>query len=315
MNLSRAHIPDLAVLQAFESSARHGNFTKAAAELNLTQSAVSRQIKTLEDQLGVLLFERVRKRVLLSAAGRQLLPEVSRLLQQSEELVLRARAAAGGSQVLSIATLPTFGNRWLMPRLPDFLDRNPGTVVDIASRSQPFDLTAENFDLAIHYGQPVWAHATCSYLCSEIILPVASPALIETAGIDRPEDMQNRPLLHLATRPKLWAEWFQLNGIGGEEAYRGHRFDQFAMIIEAAVLGLGFALLPLYLIEEEIDAGRLRMVLDRPMSTDNNYYVVLPEGRQESPLGQAFQTWLLEQVSKKSLVEPPPRREASMTSS
>lgn len=310
MNLSRAHIPDLAVLQAFESAARHGNFTKAAIELNLTQSAVSRQIKTLEDQLGVLLFERVRKRVLLSAAGRQLLPEASRLLQQSEELVLRARAAAGGSQVLSIATLPTFGNRWLLPRLPDFLDRNPGTVVDIASRSQPFDLTAENFDLAIHYGQPVWAHATCAYLCSEIILPVASPALIETAGIEGLEDMRDRPLLHLATRPKLWAEWFQLNGMAGEDAYRGHRFDQFAMIIEAAVLGLGFALLPLYLIEEEIGAGRLRMVLDRPMSTDNNYYVVLPEGRQESALGQAFQTWLFEQVSKKSPVEPPRRRSA-----
>ena len=300
MNLSRALIPDLAVLQAFESAARHGNFTKAAAELNLTQSAVSRQIKTLEEQLGVLLFERVRKRVLLSAAGRQLLPEASRLLQQSEELVLRAKAAAGGSRVFSVATLPTFGNRWLLPRLPDFLERNPGMVVDIASRSQPFDLAGENIDLAIHYGQPVWARATCTYLCSEIILPVASPALIEATIIDAPADMQGKPLLHLATRPKLWAEWFQLNGISGEPAYRGHRFDQFAMIIEAAVLGLGFALLPLYLIEEEIAAGRLRTVLDRPMSTDNNYYVVLPEGRQESPLGQAFQAWLLDQVSRKA---------------
>src|SRR5690606_12821474 len=119
MNLVKSSTPYLAVLQAFECAARHGNFTKAAIELNLTQSAISRQIRTLETQLGVLLFERVRKRVLLSSAGRQLLPAVRRLLLQSEEMVLRARASADGKCVLSIATLPTFGSRWLVPRLPD----------------------------------------------------------------------------------------------------------------------------------------------------------------------------------------------------
>jgi|HigsolmetaAR203D_1030402.scaffolds.fasta_scaffold00348_30 LysR family glycine cleavage system transcriptional activator len=298
MNLSRSSIPDLAVLQAFECAARHGNFTKAAIELNLTQSAISRQIRTLETQLGVLLFERVRKRVLLSSAGRQLLPAVRRLLLQSEEMVLRARASADGKCVLSIATLPTFGSRWLVPRLPDFLARHPGVAVDIASRSQPFDFPSEDFDLAIHYGQPVWAHATCTYLCSEIILPVASPALIEECAIGGPEDLETKPLLHLATRPKLWAEWFQLNGLDWTQAYRGNRFDQFAMIIEATIRGMGFSLLPLYLIENEIASGSLKVVFDRPMPTDNSYYVVLPEGKQESALGRAFQSWLLEQVGR-----------------
>ncbi|MCR5858580.1 LysR family transcriptional regulator [Mesorhizobium sp. J428] len=296
MNLSRTLIPDLMVLQAFESAARHGNFTRAATELNLTQSAVSRQVKTLEQQLGVLLFERVRQRAVLSDAGRQLLPSVQRLLAQSEEMVLRARAGADGRTVLSIATLPTFGSRWLMPRLRDFLEGHPGVAVDVASRAQPFDLEAEDVDLAIHYGQPVWANAVCTYLCSEVILPVASPALLGASAVREPADLETRPLLHLATRPKLWAEWFQLNGLGGEQAYRGNRFDQFAMVIEATVRGMGFSLLPLYLIEDEIASDRLRIVFDRPMPTDNSYYVVLPESKRDDTLAQAFQAWLLSQV-------------------
>jgi LysR family glycine cleavage system transcriptional activator len=162
MKLSRRLIPDVTTLQAFECAARHGSFTQAAHELNLTQSAVSRQIKDLEEQLGVLLFERVRQRVVLSDDGRRFLPEVRKLLHQTEETMLRAMASASSEHSLSIATLPTFGSRWLTPRIPGFLAEHPGTIINIASRSAPFDFDEENFDLAIHYGQPVWARAACS---------------------------------------------------------------------------------------------------------------------------------------------------------
>ena len=296
MNLGRALIPDFAVLQAFECAARHGSFTRAAVELNLTQSAISRQIRALEAQLGVNLFERVRKRVVLSASGRALLPDVSRMLGQMEEVVLRAMASSDGTSVLSVAALPTFASRWLLPRLPDFARRHPRVTLNIASRSEPFDMAADAFDVAIHYGQPIWAHATCTYLCGEIIVPVASADLIASHAIEAPQDLARRPLLHLATRPKLWAEWFEMNGGGWKQAYHGHRFDQFNMIIEAAVAGLGFALLPKYLIEQELASATLQIVLDRPMSTDNSYYVVLPEGRQETPMALEFQDWLLGQV-------------------
>lgn len=298
MNLSRASIPDLAVLQAFEAAARHGNFTKAAAELNLTQSAISRQIRTLEDQLGVALFERVRKRVHLSVTGRQILPDVQRLLTQSEDLIFKARAGGEGGGTLSIASLPTFGNRWLMPRLPHFLDAHPGLAVEIASRSAPFDLHGEAVDLAIHYGQPIWANATCTYLCSEVILPVASPALLSRGSVAGPDDLAAMPLLHLTTRPKLWAEWFQINGVANANAYRGSRFDQFSMIIEAALRGIGVALLPTYLIENELAAGTLKIALELPLTTENSYYVVLPEGGRENVLARAFQHWMLELVGK-----------------
>lgn len=296
MKLSRRLVPDVTTLQAFECAARHGSFTQAAAELNLTQSAVSRQIKDLENQLGVLLFERVRQRVILSDAGQKFLPEVRRLLNQTEELMVRAMASARADSTLSIASLPTFGSRWLVPRLPDFLKRHPDTVINIASRSAPFDFEEQNFDLAIHYGQPVWARATCSYLCSEIIVPAASPAMLATHPVASPEDIVTGPMLHLATRPRLWAQWFEANDMDGRGAYRGNRFDQFSMVIEAATAGLGFALLPRYLIEQEIAAGTLQIVLDRPMQTENSYYLAVPEGKLENPISLAFREWITEQV-------------------
>ncbi|MFC4625860.1 LysR family transcriptional regulator [Daeguia caeni] len=296
MKLSRRLIPDIATLQAFECAARHGSFTQAAHELNLTQSAVSRQIRDLEIQLGVLLFERIRQRILLSDAGRKFLPEVRRLLAQTEDTMLRAMASAQSTSSFSIATLPTFGMRWLMPRIPDFIEKHPGIALNVASRSGVFDFEEQPFDLAIHYGQPVWAHATCTFLCSEVIVPVASPQLLKTLSPREPVDLENQPLLHLATRPKIWAQWFESCGIEGQSAYRGHRFDQFSMVISAAVAGMGFALLPLYLIEQELRNGELVVLFNRPMRTENDYYLVVPEGKLENPLTQVFCQWISGQV-------------------
>ncbi|WP_284775511.1 LysR family transcriptional regulator [Agrobacterium sp. lyk4-40-TYG-31] len=296
MDTRRRLVPDIVTLQAFECAARHGNFTRAAEELNLTQSAVSRQISDLEAQTGMLLFERIRRRVVLSEAGRKFLPDVQRLLHQSEQLMVRAVTAGASSTSLSIATLPTFGSRWLTPRLHKFMASRPETVLTVGSRSQPFDFDEEGFDIAIHYGQPVWAHGTCTFLCNEVIVPVASPALLSTRAVKHQADMLDGPLLHVSTRPKLWTEWFEMNGLASDQAYRGSRFDQFSMLIEAATSGLGFALLPRYLIETELKSGLLQVIFDVPLQTENSYYIALPEGRQDNALARAFQNWLLEQV-------------------
>ncbi|QKC82240.1 MULTISPECIES: LysR family transcriptional regulator [Mesorhizobium] len=300
MILSRKLMPDLVAIQAFECAARHASFTRAGRELNLTQSAVSRQVKDLEAYLGALLFERIRQRVVLSEDGRRFLPEARKLLQQAEETMLRAMSSADAKSSLSIATLPTFGSRWLSPRLPDFLRLYPGTILDVGSRSAPFDFDEENFDLAIHYGRPVWARGVCTYLCSESILPVVGGALLTTCKEIAAADLLTKPLLHLATRPKLWALWFEQVGVSAEMAYRGHRFDQFSMIIEATVAGMGFALLPRYLIEQELRSGELRIVLDLAMQTENSYYVVMPEAKSTNPLGQNFTAWLVRQVANSS---------------
>ena len=220
MTLSRSLIPDLGRLQAFESAARHGSVTQAGRELNLTQSTVSRQIRELEAQLGITLFERVRQRVVLSEAGRKFLPDARKLLEQGEAAMLRAMAGSKAA-LLRLATLPTFGSRWLVPRLPCFLQAHRGVALDIASRSAPFALEDQGFDAAIHYGQPIWANATCRYICQEVIVPVASPALVEAEPPRTPDDLTRLPLLHLATRPKAWVDWFRQAGVERRRPSRG----------------------------------------------------------------------------------------------
>ncbi|MFC3205557.1 LysR family transcriptional regulator [Aquamicrobium soli] len=295
MTLPRRLVPQIDTLQAFECAARHGSFTQAARELSLTQSAVSRKIKDLELQLGSLLFERVRQRVVLSDQGRKLLPDVVRLIGQAEDTMMRAMANSQADASLSLSVLPTFGARWLMPRLQNFLRVQPNLVVNIAARAQPFDFDEEPFDIAIHYGQPIWAKAVCIYLCSEIVVPVAAPGLSTVQNVtDSP--FGDAWLLHLASRAKAWSEWFEAVGLAHPAPYAGHHFDQFSMLIEAAIAGMGVALLPRYLIETELASGRLIVVDDRPIKTENAYYLVVPDRKKENPLSKAFCAWALEQV-------------------
>jgi LysR family glycine cleavage system transcriptional activator len=294
MKLSRSQIPDLAALQAFETAARHGSFTRAAVELNLTQSAVSRQIKELEGQLGIALFERVRQRVVLSSAGERLRPEIETLLAGLEHLTLRAASRRDVTGHLAVSTLPTFGSRWLVPRLPQFLAQHRGVQVSLLSRTGHFELGQAGVDVAIHYGKPAWPGATCRYLCAETVLPVAAPALINANGAFLPD----APLLHMESRPMQWPEWLSANGQDIGRGFQGHRFDQFSLLIEAAAAGLGIALLPSYLIEREVRQGLLQIIPGPPLVTDAAYYVVIPDERVSDPLPTAFQRWVMKQISE-----------------
>lgn len=296
MTSTRSLLPDLTRLQAFECAARHGSITQAGRELNLTQSAVSRQIRDLEAQLGVSLFERIRQRVVLSGAGRKFLADARRLLEQGEAAMLRAMTGSR-TTLFSLATLPTFGSRWLVPRLPAYLEAHPDMALNLVSRSEPFDLDEQGVDAAIHYGQPVWANALCREICREVMVPVASPALLETIGPNL-AGMPQAPLLHLATRPKAWATWFQSAGLATEPAYRGHRFDQFAMLIEAAIAGIGAALLPRYLIEPELAVRDLLVIADMPLATDNGYYFVVPLANKEHEVSGRFFEWIVGEVGR-----------------
>jgi LysR family glycine cleavage system transcriptional activator len=294
MKLSRSQMPDLAALHAFEAAARHGSFTRAAVELNLTQSAVSRQIKDLEARLGVALFARIRQRIVLSAAGQRLLPEVAGLLEGLEHLTLRAASGRDVTGELTIATLPTFGSRWLVPRLGRFLAAHPGVQCVMQARPASFDLAEAGVDIAIHYGKPVWPGAQCSYLCAEAVLPVAAPAVL--AGDDLlPDDLA---LLHLTSRPMLWPEWLQQQGDAMARGFQGHRFDQFSLLIEAAAAGLGAALLPRYLIERELQAGVLQPLRGAALTTEAAYWVVEPDQRALDSNVLAFRDWIMAEAQK-----------------
>ena len=181
-----------------------------------------------------------------------------------------------------------------MPRMTGFIDQNPGTRLDISTRLDVFDFETSQCDLSIHYGQPIWPGAICTYLCSEVVLPVVGGPLRDRR-ISKPRDLTSAPKIHLTERPGLWSDWFDGQGVALDNANEGHWFDQFSLTIEAVKAGLGYALVPRYLIEAELRSGVLAVALDAPLSTNNAYYIVVPEGRNERV--RAFRDWLIGAVA------------------
>jgi LysR family glycine cleavage system transcriptional activator len=289
-------LPSISCLLAFESVARHGSITRASVELNLTQSAVSRQIHQLESLLDVSLFERARQRVVITDAGKLYLNDVIKVLSGLKDATSRIMACGGKTNLLNLAVLPTFATRWLMPRLNDFLQKHPGVTINLATRLVPFDFGMEPFDAGIHYGSPKWPGATAHHLMDEDTVPVCSPKLKATLRIRRPADLIRTVLLHQTTRTEAWAEWFRMTGVENPHASRGPRFEQFTMIAQAAICDLGAALLPKLLIEDEVASGKLILLFNRPIRSANAYYLVVPHSKTSSVLPAAFAQWIIGQA-------------------
>ncbi len=298
MNIPRTHTPSLAALQAFEAAARLESFTRAAEELHLTQGAVSRQVAGLEAALGLQLFERIRQRIVPTEAGRAYAAEIRDILSRLQTATLSTMAMKNVGGTLSLALLPTFGTRWLIPRLPDFFARHPEIAIDFSTRIVPFDFAREPFDAAIHFGDPTWPGTEAHRLMGEMIVPVTSPAFLAREGIAAPEDLVRVPLLRQATRPQGWAEWFEAQGLDPETARPGPRFEQFAMVAQAAVAGLGVAVVPRFLIEDELKSGQLVIPFDRPVESRQSYWLVYPTAQGERPALRIFRDWLLQAVGR-----------------
>ncbi|MEZ5910804.1 MAG: LysR family transcriptional regulator [Paracoccaceae bacterium] len=293
----RRYLPTYAVLRSFEAAARHQSFTLAAEELSLSQGAISRQVKELEQTIGTALFRRVGRGVRLTEAGFNFAQSLAQDLENIRQTVSRAIAAGSGHSVLRVSVLPTFGNRWLVPRLEDFTRRNPEVSLSLATRVRPFDLARERFDLAIHFGQEDWPDARMTHLCHETLLAIAAPEFAKRHSITSAAALSEAPLLHLETRPRAWADWFHAAGITDRDVYPGMQFDQFSMIITAARHGLGAGLVPSYLIEEELSGGALVQLDPAVTRTRNSYFIATPEGI-DNPAAAAFAHWLSEQVSR-----------------
>lgn len=289
-------LPTIACLEAFECVARHSSVSRAAAELNLTQSAVSRQIHQLEELLDVALFERVKQRVIITDAGRLYLKDINRVIIDLKDSTSRIMACGGSATLLNLAVLPTFATRWLVPRLPGFLSKHPDATVNFSTRSSPFDFSVEPFDAAIHYGSPVWPGAVTHHLMDEDTVPVCSPAFERAQRIRRPADLGRAVLLHQSTRTDAWAEWFATMEIEHTHPLRGPRFEQFGMIAQAAIAGLGVALLPKILIQEELSSGKLSLLFERSIRSASSYYIVVPETKVASPLTTSFTRWMIREA-------------------
>lgn len=295
MQIPRRLLPAIQELHAFEAVARTGSISEAARELDLTQSAVSRQIKSLEDQLGLDLFIREKQRIRLTLAGQSYARDIREALRRVSAASLAIRANPLGG-TLNLGVLPTFATRWLLPRLPRFVARYPNINLNLFSRPTPLDFSLDSIDAAIHFGKPDWPDASFTPLFGEAVLPVGSPDLVKQTAIKSPSEIGKAPLLILLSRPDAWEQWLERQGAPATSVH-GMMFDQFEMLIQAARHGLGLALLPTFLIEQELTVGTLIPALPQAVTSAYGYHLVCPSERATYAPLVAFREWLASEVS------------------
>lgn len=293
MSDSRRELPSMTALACFVTAAREGGFSRAGEQLGLTQSAVSRQIALLEEWLQTPLFTRHGRRVTLNEAGRGYLEDVEPALRRIRLATAKAMDR-GSRRDLAIATLPSFGMRWLAPRLPGFTARHPELTVNFAARSFPFDLREEHFDAAIHFGAADWSDAEMVPLFAEQAVVACAPGWLAAQGVSAPADLVGKPLLFQTSRRHAWNRWFARAGIVGLPPLKGPTFEHFLMLAQAAAAGSGAALLPRFLIEPELTAGTLVTPFPIELTDEGRYYLVLrPDWRDHAGLVK-FRDWLVE---------------------
>jgi len=289
----RRTLPSTVALMCFETAARLESFTRAAAALNLTQSAVSRQIRLLEALVEQPLFDRVRQRVFLTDAGRRYLGEVQPGLESLEAATLRLRSFRALSGALNIGTYPTLGSRWLLRHLLAFAAAMPELRTNTITYLDNSGFDAEVIDIGIVQGDAPWPGLRADPLMPEDLAVVAAPVLVPRPFEDARDLLALRPLQHV-TRPHSWAIWFADQGAAHEEHSGGLVFPQFEMVIEAVLAGHGVAVMPLVLVREELASGRLVLAHRHVARTASAYYLVTPEAKTMLPRIESFRSWLLE---------------------
>ncbi|MEX0348106.1 MAG: LysR substrate-binding domain-containing protein [Paracoccaceae bacterium] len=292
-------LPTFAVLRSFEAAAKHQSYTAAAEELRISQAAISRQVRELEGIIGNQLFRKEGRGVVLTPAGRAFADDLHKGLERLRAVILNAQSAGAAGQTLTIAVLPTFSSRWLARRLPGFRALCQDVRLILKSRSEPFDLLSEGVDVAIHFGAPDWIGGSHSELCPEALVAVASPTLVEEAGIVDAHDCRDLPLLHLSSRRDAWPAYFEHLGLDPKTAYKGDVFDQFSTVISSAIAGIGAAIVPTYLVEAELAQGTL-VPFGKPSVGNGMYYAVTPSS-VANPLAQSFCDWIAREARRSAM--------------
>ena len=295
----RRFLPSVSSLLALEAVDRLGTATAAANELSLTHSAISRQLKALQDQIGVVLLHRDGKGLALTPAGKDYAASTREYLHDLARASLKIRAA-GEQSSLNLAVLSAFGAYWLLPRLRQFTTLHPDITVNLATRLSPFDFSREPFDAAIHFGGQNWPGVAYMNLGPEEIIPAAAPAFLPLGTVP-PANILAMPLLHLESRPGAWEDWFSRHGCAAGHL-RGMLIDQFAHMAQAAALGFGVALLPRFLAEAEFQSGRLRPAVKDFTTVEGSYFAVWPQIRDPSRSLQQFLKWLAAETGNPSPV-------------
>ena len=288
----RRTLPSMNSLVCFEAVYRLGSITQAAEELHMTQSAVSRRILSLEAQLGLQLFRRERKRLIIEPAAERYGQDMSSILSEIEASTARFLAHNQSIGLLTVAVPPTFGSRWLVPKLNTFIASHQGLGLNLVSKIKPFSFGQEDIDIAIHFGRDDWPGAKLEYLMPEHVIPVCSPTLIEKSALPSLETVLDFPLVHHTTRPRLWNTWCEHFDLPQNKVKSGPRFEHYAHVIQAAVNGIGFALIPDFLVRKEIVRGDLVVPVQGRMKCEEAYYFASPSRMSNDSRVTAFSKWL-----------------------
>jgi LysR family transcriptional regulator, glycine cleavage system transcriptional activator len=293
----RRKIPSIGALIAFEAAARYQSFSRAAEELALTEGAISRQIAVLEEYLGLQLFHRVKKRVMLSDIGKSYFLKVKDDLNRLERNTLGAMSYQNGQQFLELAVIPTFTSKWLIPKIAEFNAVYPDITINLTERALPFLFGDTIFDAAIHYRHPAWAGCIQELLFEEELVPVCSPKLLSTRKVSGAADLAGFPLLHKNTREDAWTRWFAAAGHEELTPMTGPRYDLFSMIIQGACFGMGVALVPRLYVQDELNIGSLVIPVDLSIRGLKQYCVVYPDHKEVSDTARLFVDWLVQAAS------------------
>jgi LysR family glycine cleavage system transcriptional activator len=283
----KRQIPSLVALECFEAVVKYGLVTRAAEELHLTQSAVSRQIASLETYTRQQLFTREKKRLQPTEAARQFAQVLTPLLQGLEQETMRLMTSSVEDKVLKLGLLPTFGSRWLIPRLGEFTEKHPDIQLNIVTGLTYDDFAAANVDVAVLYGQGDFPGFSGDRLLDEQLVPVIAPAHYGNPDIMAYEHLQ------MATRPDAWRDWLGAQQMSISQQSLGPKFENFTMMIEAVRSGLGVAVLPHMYIEADLNTGRLLAPFGSPVTSQKGYYLVAADQLYNSAKVSAFRSWLL----------------------
>lgn len=284
-------LPPLNALRTFEAAARHLSFTKAAEELFVTQTAVSHQIKALEEHLGVALFRRLNRRLMLTDEGQLLLPPVRDAFMALEGGVRALSERRGGA--LTISATPSFGAKWLAGRIGRFQALHPEFEIQLTATPRLVDFAREGIDCGVRYGTGDWPGLRAERLFDAELIPVCSPGLRDgPPPLCCPDDFRRLTLIHVLDDMDDWRMWLKAANVAGVDPEKGLKFDSTPMALDAAASGAGIAIARRRLVEEDLASGRLVVPFDVQLLDGCAYYFVAPEGRADLPKIAMFREWL-----------------------
>ncbi len=290
-------LPVLNALKSFEAAARHESFTRAAEELAVTQGAVSHQVKALEQELGIKLFNRERQRLKITEPGREYLTVIrdafDRIALGTERLIQRQSAGT-----LTISTSPDFAAKWLVHRIGRFSEAHPEIDLKVSAAMHHVDNAREEVDLAVRHGDGNWAGLHVERLATEQVFPICSPKLLKgRQRLAKPIDVLKFPLLHLESRREDWASWLDAAGVPDAKVSLGPVMNRASMLIDAAVAGQGIALARITLAAWDLLNGRLIRPFTEVLRVSNTYWIVCPKATAMLPKVKGAREWLLAEAA------------------